>query len=1189
MTEELYVVGIGASAGGLKAMSSLISNIEDDKENLCMVVVQHMKSDYKSELANILGKRISSWDVREAKDNTKLKRNVIYVAPSTSTIVFNDDTISLQKSEEDHHPSPSIDIFLKSLAEEIGTRSVGVILSGTGNDGVEGMEQIKIKGGLTIGQLPNTAANPELPQNVAIFCDLQVPPEDIYLEIIENIHNHKIVNRLSESQEKMNYILELLKEKTGTHFTKYKQNTITRRVKKRIEALNLANLEQYQSYIRNKPAELDRLFETILIGVTEFFRDKNAFDEFRPQLEQIIKEKDPGEALRIWSVGCATGEEAYSVAMMLHDIGTAHLNTQIFATDIDEKALKKARRGLYTSESIGNVPQRLLDKYFVEVENGYEIIKQVRQHVLFSKHDITFDPPFVKLDIIICRNLLIYFKSDLQKDILKIFHYALRPDGLLFLGKSENATIMSELFDQYQDSKKLYRRADGSSQNAVAFSSIRRKNYDRKKEPVSQPKEKGSLTLIDHAKETLFHSLLDSSFVIINEHHQVKEIKGSMRPYLELSEGSMDSNIFKMLQKELSMELRMLLARLSKEPTTQSGNIVRYSLFDKDYFVRLKVAPLHYGKNIQGYTMILFEKIDVDPKYISFKESLKKEDLKDLRYEELEQELASAKEHIQTFTEELETSNEELQSLNEELQSANEELKSSNEELETSNEELQSTNEELQTSNAELRVTNTELIKKERELKRSRDMLSKSENLYKTLAENFPNGAIGILDNKHIVQFIAGKDLKSIGFNKKELLGQEFYYKNEPEKEKLKKFFDAAFEGEAVHSFFSKGQYNYLLNIIPLHYDNKIDQVIFVTQNITAHGKLTRQLEESEQRFKVIADTAPVMIWMCDENMKCTYVNAGWLRFTGREQEDELDYGWLEMMHPDDKENVVPLFRRNFAKQASFSMEYRLKDKQGDYRYVIHNAIPHIGPEGDFIGYLGGCADINTQKQMEIKKDEFLNIASHELNTPLTTLKVYIDLMADEIESTGDENLKKYIGKSVRTAGKLEKLIRELLEVSRVELGKVKYQEEQIQLDIFLNSLVEDYQKLLDNHKLVIKSSEKVKINGDPELLEQVINNLISNASKFSPKTDKINITLSSNDKSAFIEVQDHGIGIDEEDLDRIFDRFYQVHTPNFRKGLGLGLYLCRQIIELHKGTIEATSKKKEGATFKITLPRIKD
>ena len=832
---ELYVVGVGASAGGLDALSKFLKNFNGANADICVVIVMHLSPDYKSQLAPILDKRCK-WAVLTAENNMALSHGNVYVTPQNKQIRIRENTFVLEDLSSEHSFTPSIDNFFISLAKDRTKNAIGIILSGFGSDGSTGITSINEFGGFTIAQLPETAEHRDMP-SAAIKTskvDLIVPAEQMYDDIVQFINTRAIASTVSEKAP-VDAIFELLEKRSGTDFSMYKPTTIMRRINHRITFLQLSSMLAYYEFIKSNPRELDNLFDTVLIGVTEFFRDLEAFDLLKTQVALMIKNKEPGDSIRIWSVGCATGEEPYSIAILLYEVLGTKVNQyhiQIFATDIDERAINFGRKGIYNQENLANVPKNLLNKYFSKTDAlHYEAKKEIKQHILFARHDITTDPPFVKLDMVTCRNLLIYFNNTLQKQTFQNFHYSLRPQGLLFLGKSESVSVAADLFNKLGKGK-LFKKADNALSYHLKFSRFKQRNKEVKKEEIKNNIR--NMSIADVAKETLYHKY-ENPFVIINESSEIKEVHGSLRLYLEISQGTMNVDLHKMVNKELITPMKATLAQVKKTNVSQTSHIIKFKLYDQLHFVRIKIKPLVYRINDIQYFMVVFMKIEPSEGHLELQKKLESKDFVNLRIKELEDELSSTKEHLQIFTEELEATNEELQTINEELQSSNEELKSSNEEMETSNEELQSANEELNTANQELRLTNDLLIEKEQELQEEKEISQHNELIYKIIAQNIPDALVGILNEELEIEYLAGQGIDEL--DTEDIIGKYMPSINPSKKEakRIEKLCRKTLEGKpgSIEVKYNNRYYEIRTVLFNLPEENE-EKILYLAQEITS-------------------------------------------------------------------------------------------------------------------------------------------------------------------------------------------------------------------------------------------------------------------------------------------------------------------------------------------------------------------
>jgi two-component system CheB/CheR fusion protein len=714
------IIAIGASAGGLEALQNFLSHLPADLKNISIFIAQHVAISPKSKLVHLLSK-ITKLPVVDARNGILIEADTIYVTPADKDILVDGDRIILRPPEDIALPKPSIDVFFNSLSSIQNACVFAVILSGTGKDGSEGIKAIKQFGGIILVQDPLTAKFNSMP-NAAIatgLVDSILNPSEMGNEILSLLLNPDKRNDISISQnteEETGYIDQLfilLSKKSGTDFSNYKPSTIYRRIDKRLEAVQLKTLKSYLEYINDNPVELDILYNTILIGVTSFFRDKEVFDSMEQQLKKVVAEKEKNIPLRIWVIGCATGEEAYSVAILVADIlknSKKKLAVQIFATDIDENALNVARKGLYNTKNVETVDPALLAEYFTKKDNNdYQVTKLIRSMVVFSKHDITTNPPYLRIDLISCRNLLIYFGSLLQKHIIPIFHYSLTRDessGYLFLGKSETIGIYNDLFSTIDSKNKIYQRKSVSNTGSLKFSLFTAPHYLRKGLMNSLDKK---VSVKDLVKETLMNTL-EYPYVIINENADIQESSGDLRLFISLPAGIMNANLFKLVNIELQLDMRITFTDVLKSNKTGKTRLKKFRVFDKDHYVVVNIKPIIQEANKSKLFLVLFEILDLpELENITQTDSIISSNN---RIHEMDLELMSTKKHLQNFIEELETSNEELQSLNEELQSTNEELQSTSE-------ELQRGNEELVKLNSDLNKADKILAKKEREIKLS--------------------------------------------------------------------------------------------------------------------------------------------------------------------------------------------------------------------------------------------------------------------------------------------------------------------------------------------------------------------------------------------------------------------------------------------------------------------------------------
>ncbi len=931
----LTVIGIGASAGGLEALQDFLDHFPTDVHNVSIIIAQHLSPRHKSMLVHLLSKG-TKLQVKEAQNGEKLSPNVVYITPPDTEISLESHLIQLHKPFNALGPKPSVDVLFASMAEETQYAIIGVILSGTGTDGAEGIKAIRNAGGLTVAQEPNTAKYNGMPQ-AAIdtgLVDLVLPPSKIGEEIKEFVHHPETyalkVSELDSAKPSLEKIFQLLSKRTGTDFSNYKPATIGRRFNKRIASLGIQTIDEYFDYVAQNPQELDELFEMCLIGVTSFFRDKEAFEALERRLASIIENKSEDKSIRIWTSGCATGEEAYSIAILLHRLLKDKLpkyNIQLFATDIDEKAIAKARRGIYERGSVADMPKEILNTYFLKNGDKYELIKNIRSMVLFSRHDLTSNPPFLKLDLITCRNLLIYFGVSLQQQVMPIFHYALNQEGILFLGKSETIGQFSDLFLTLDSKNKLFQRKRGSSLSSIRFSAFKPQKILNTSLTYKNPKKEK--TLPEMVKETFFQTF-EHPYIIIDDSYEIIEINGDVRMFLTFPEGSMNANITKLIIPELQIEIRALISQAFKYLEVQRSKLKKLTFFGQTHYVRCTVKPLMYVLATQPLLAVVFERFEYSELFGEISNPTNSDAQQEIKMLELEQELAATKEYLQTYIQELETTNEELQSLNEEMQSTNEELQSSNEELETSNEELQSTNEEIQIAYIELKATHNELEVKDRQL-------SEKEAQQEALLSNTLQGFV-LIDTAYKIKLfnqkaqdaflqIFGKQLQK-GSSFIDVLQADYlaYFTQDIQK---------VLAGETVQNERKvkshKGRIHWLnYNYTPIK--NSIGQVNSISIaifEITELKQARLSLSKAEKLLTSVFDATNVGICITDQAGRFVNVNQEYARIYGYQMQEIIRQNFSMVLPPEMRSYAQKMHDDFIRGIPEIPMDWQVERKDG--------------------------------------------------------------------------------------------------------------------------------------------------------------------------------------------------------------------------------------------------------------------
>lgn len=711
------IIGIGASAGGLEALEQFLRNVPE-KCGMAFVVVQHLDPTHKGIMPELL-QRATGMEVLQVRDRMRVSPDCVYVIPPNKDMSILNGALHLFEPSAARGLRLPIDFFLRSLAEDRRERSIGVILSGMGSDGTMGLRAIKEKAGVALAQAPTSAKFDSMPKSAidAGLADLVAPAEELPGKIIDYLRHALNIDKTELPLEEkyrssLEKVLILLRGKTGHDFSLYKKNTVHRRIERRMSIHQITRIADYVRYLQDNSQEVELLFKELLIGVTSFFRDPAAWEQLRGEvIPALLASRPTGGMLRAWSAGCSTGEEAYSLAIAFKEaLGQVkpeeNFTLQIFATDLDRDAIDKARYGVYPANIAADVSDEQLHRFFIKEENGYRIGKEIRATVTFAVQNIIMDPPFTKLDILICRNLLIYLTPELQKKLLPLFHYSLNPEGVLFLGNAESVSSFTELFAPLNIKSRLFRRRESVLTNeppAFPPSFVPALPGGPQESTILKPA--GNL-------QSLADQLLLRHFsppaVLVNAQGDILYISGRTGKYLEPAAGKANWNIFAMAREGLRFDLGSAFQKATrqKEPVILKG--LKVGTNGGAHIVDITVQAIDEPEALRGMVMIVFTDVATPPEKKTPRRS-KPGAASNARILELEQELGQAREELRTTREEMQSSHEELKSTNEELQSTNEELQSTNEELTTSREEMQSLNEELQTVSAEQQAKMEEL------------------------------------------------------------------------------------------------------------------------------------------------------------------------------------------------------------------------------------------------------------------------------------------------------------------------------------------------------------------------------------------------------------------------------------------------------------------------------------------------
>lgn len=703
------IVGIGTSEGGLETMLAFLGNVPDDS-GLALVIVHGTKEIHKDILVELL-QSVTTMKVVQVNENISIQPNYVYVIPPNRNVTVENRTLNIFDYTAPQNLLLPIDFFFQSLADDQQDSSIGVILSGMGTDGTSGLGAIKEKGGAVFVQEPSSAKFDSMPRNAieAGLADVVSTVETLPSKIVSYIEHKPLADKAGQDHAHIhinyfNNIMILLRSHTGHDFSSYKKSTVRRRIERRMDIHKLDKIDTYYSFLQENPQELELLFKEFLIGVTSFFREPMEWELVKNKvIPALLAERAPNDTLRVWVSGCSTGEEAYSLAIVFKEV-LDHLEPfqdftiQIFATDLDLEAINKAREGVY-SFSIGeDMPAEYLQRYFVKVDHGYKVVKTIRDMVIFAQQNMIKDPPFTKIDILTCRNLLIYLTAEMQKKLIPLFHYSLNPDGFLFLGNAETIGNFTDLFKPLDYKSRLYQRLQTPLRTeAVEFPT----SFATAQAKASQPSS--AVQNLQLLVDKVILQYYSPATVLVNSKGDILNITGRTGKYLEPAAGKVNWNIFAMAREGLNYKLSNAFyeALRQKEAVTLKNVVVINE--GGSQVVDISVNPLKEPEELSGMIMIVFNDIDT-PIVIETINTTQRIPFSSEREAELERELMQTRQMFQAAEAEMKMSQEEFKSSNEELQSTNEELQSTNEELTTTKEEIQFLNEELKTVNFELKA-----------------------------------------------------------------------------------------------------------------------------------------------------------------------------------------------------------------------------------------------------------------------------------------------------------------------------------------------------------------------------------------------------------------------------------------------------------------------------------------------------
>ena len=1164
------IVGIGASAGGLEAFTALLSYLPDDA-GMAFVLIQHLDPKHESHLTELLSKE-SKMPVSEVKGETRAEANHVYVIPPEFNLGISGGVLQTLPRPDSGRNMP-VDSFLEALAADCGRHAIGVILSGNATDGTLGLQAIKAAGGTTFAQETGTAKCDGMPKSAIAsgVVDFVLPPAGIARRLVELARTYFPGEALDAIEPTVNAdlarILRLVRNATGVDFTHYKHGTLARRIKRRMTLRGFERLEDYSRDLEQNREEAHALCESCLITVTAFFREPAVFEELKTIVfPALVENRGLEDPIRIWVPGCATGEEAYSIAICLMEfLGERGMSLpiEIFATDISGTAIEQARSGTYTDAALKHVSPQRLAQFFTRMERGYQVAKIVRDACVFARHNVAQDPPFSRLDLISCCNVLIYLGPALQRKVLSIMHYALKPAGFLVLGPSETTVTLSESFHQVQGGQKIYSMLAPAVSPATRLSEGR---YAEGRVELPQRPVEGRTGLeVQREADRIVLAEHGPPGAVIDDESNIVQVRGHTSPYLELSPGGPTNNLLKLAREGLIAGLGKAIRTATEDNVAarESGFRIEDSGRLKD--VAIKVIPFRESTSSKDrYFLVLFEDAEPNdgPREVHTPAPPDNGDSARLR-----RELTATKEYLQSIVEDSATTLEELRASNEEAQAGNEELETAQEELESANEELNTLNEELKISNVEFSKLNRDLAK--------------------------------LLESISIPLVIVGRDLRIRRFTRaiEPLLnlipsdvGRSITdLQPQMELPDLRRLLLDAMEGgdrKPRDIRDSHGRW-YSLRILPsLGPDRKIDGAVLMLMDIDA---AKRGLDFAE----AIVETVREPLVILNQNLRVMKANKSFYEtFHAPPQETEgrliYDLGngqWNIPKLRELLENILPAH----STFRDFEVTHEFED--GGKKVMLLNASEIFNPNAQARTILLAIEDVTDRRQAEealrttnAELQHFAYALTHDLQEPLRMVVNFTELLGREYEGKLGKEADRYISYSVQGALRIEALLKALLaywEVTERQHDSFA----PIDCGAVLAKALLNLQAAIAQSGATITSDPLPTVVAEEILLMQLFQNIISNSIKYrSEEAPRIHVSAERDGEGWLFTVRDNGIGIDPGDTDRVFGMFKRLHGSEI-PGTGIGLAICKKVVERQGGRIWVESEPGRGAAFKFTIP----
>jgi two-component system CheB/CheR fusion protein len=1189
---SFLVVGIGASAGGLEALERFFDSLPQRTTGMAFVVVQHLSPDFKSLMDELLS-RHTSLPIALAEEGMQVEPDHVYLLPPKKELIISAGRLML--SERQQELSLPIDVFFRSLARDCGQRAVAIVLSGGGSDGSRGARDVRERGGLVLVQDVDSAQFGGMPKTAldAGVADWVLEPSQMPEVLLRRAREYSDTPLLARSgrsasqPQGIDAVYRMLQEQFGIDFTHYKPSTVTRRIERRVALAHSADINEYVDRLRNQHDELDVLYRDLLIGVTRFFRDPKVFELLEQKvLPQLLLDR-PETPLRVWVAGCATGEEAYSFAIALQELmfklNMPNRQVKIFATDVHRGSLERAARALYDAEAVANVSADRLERYFVRVGSSYQVIPDLRQMIVFAAHNLIKDAPFTRVDLISCRNLLIYLQPPAQHRALSLFHFALNRNGALILGSSESPGSLLSDFETVDKHWRIYRRL--TERPLTIDARVAAPQRTAPAHTLSQIESTGrySLTQLLGTYDALLDQVVPPSLLVSERGELIHAFNGGSR-LLQLRDGRQGLDVLDLVTPELKMILVGGLKRTLSEggPVVFKG--VRIGAGGDEPPQRLTMRRILSRGGGPRHVLITCEAMQGEHDGRAHEHEFDLEQISREQLSTLEAELNHTKESLQAAIEELETSNEELQASNEELQASNEELQSTNEELQSVNEELYTVNSEYQRKIAELT-----------ELTNDMDNLLSSTDVGTVFLDNqlrIRRFTPRIADTFSLVAHDIGRSIQTFAhrLDHPELLDD------------LKRVSDTGqpiereLRGPDGQAFF--------LRVLPYRTRGAVDGVVLTLIDVTGLKTAEDELFHERYLLNSLLATVPDAISFKDKSGRFIRANRAMGERLGVAEARDL-IGKVPFEVPN-RELALQMHETDQAVlQSGETQHYKLEHRVGsdgkdDWDLVTR--LPLRDAETRLVGVIAIFRSVTEQKLAEQKiqeavrrRDQFLAMLSHELRNPLGAIVTATALLkSDHDQRTRDYKLHtRLLDVLERQSQQMAHLLDDLLEASRVTQNKIELRCRVVDLRVAVREAIDAERTRMNARALTFTtdvSHAPLWVNGDPTRLQQIHVNLLSNAAKYTPSGGAVHIDVKREGDEAVVTVKDNGAGIAGDMLESVFELFVQSHLTLDRSagGLGVGLTLARSLVTLHGGRICAHSDGEgQGSEFEVRLPLV--